>query len=594
MSTITASTFNANDTNLELEPLRFMFGPVGARDFGIESVFRTSVAMAANLAEQRAILQSRPYLRLPVRCWAKGRNERMALNHMLARMAQRRFLAPLFCDESPVTGNLSATGTTITCVTDYRRFFVGGRVAVYKRSVGGEWPEYEVVTIGTVGAGSLTVSALSGSYTAPIFVAPLVECELLADPGRSYALYEQSTVDLIARGLAGKMAIPAISTFGTTPGSWGDGEYDGYPIFNARRHMTADGEAGQLREGEVLDVGFGSLPDMLGDRARGTWSIPLEFIGRDDAWAYLEFAHSRAGRAHPFWLVTPDEDFTLVSTGTITDEIRVEPCFPLDDWVEYLTHIAIVETDGTVAVLDLADATVTEDSGDHLITLDEALSPGIAAADIERVSVCRLARYADDVVDENWTVLNRSDFPDVLRSEMRAIELLNEKTVAIEGLEAIETEGLEDAWTPEECGDFAPFSPAEGCEPCGGYYFDPDSTVTISIVVTSSTVGGVGVVIEDTYPFEGVNSNVASWVEESSRSVAFRCLLDQWFAEDVPNTDTENGHFLITYEIQGDQNGGSDSVSILISNEDTQTNGTGTATINITVNNNSDCEEDAE
>lgn len=455
-----------------LGTLEFFFAHVGERGYTCEAAFSTAVSRGFTLSEQRRQLIKRPKIRMNMQMFANDRNKAHSLQMYLMRMGVQRFLAPLFADQSTVTAH---TGTTITCTTTYRRFEAGKQIAIYDRQ-----GAYEVAEVTAVGGSDLTVDEILGTYTGEVYVVPLVECELLPDEGGVYRFAKYYSASATAIGRVGPMAYSPIQAPNTNPTGWPT--HAGLPVFDAFAHMRHVGDSSWARDGEIFDLGLGSMPVVRGARPVAVYNMRLEFLSRQKAWEYLEFAHSRAGRAYPFWCVSPSEHFTLVNTGTITNEIDVESIGLIGDWASYRTHIGIVEKDGTVTIIDLADTTITRLSGVDTLTLDTPIS--ILVNDIDRVSVVRKCRYENDVVAERWEFTRAGTTR--MRSDLRCVELLEEKNITIANLDefvpapkgdSCDTVGL-------SFGDFPPTEPdyylLGDCEGLGFYKTVTDASTTFS------------------------------------------------------------------------------------------------------------------
>ena len=105
----------------------------------------------------------KPY-RVLTLTWAPlTREDTQKVLHAIGRIANEEVLVPLYPDQAVTTA--SSSGTTIHCPTDYRRFEAGHKVVIGVKQ-GAGFSSHEVVTITSVNAGSLTVSALTGTYAA--------------------------------------------------------------------------------------------------------------------------------------------------------------------------------------------------------------------------------------------------------------------------------------------------------------------------------------------------------------------------------------------------------------------------------------------
>lgn len=247
-------------------------------------------------------------------------------------------------------------------------------------------------------------------------------------------------VELDALEVVGKTALPALCPPGTLPPDYPT--YDGLPILTMPHGiLTPEGvEMGIVREGEFDAVGLGGTGQWYGDRGRWTFTIPMVFLTRAEAWKFMKFFDSRAGRAWPFWLASPTSDYTATAITTTT--IAVDASGLEGDWDDR-PWIAIHLGDGTVYIRGVAS--VVRSGGTDTVTFDAALPEAPVLADIRRTCIAYKCRFDSDELVEHWITTEH------MQTEVSVIELLGEKSVTIAGLDRVATVPLSRAFSAPHC-----------------------------------------------------------------------------------------------------------------------------------------------
>ena len=214
-------------------------------------------------------------------------------------------------------------------------------------------------------------------------------------------------------------------------------------MLDVDEYITKEGNMGVSRDGTLVASGLGNIPQTYGSRARFTETIGIEALTRADAWNYLRFAESRAGRRAPFWLISPSIGYTPVSvlgggagTGLSVVQTGVEA-----DW-NLRPFIGIRETDGTITIRGVSS--VSRTGGNDEVTFDSGI-PGLDINSIDRVGAALLCRFDEDRHVERWLTA------DLFRSEFRAVEMIREVDVSITNLAKVTTVGLAAAFSAAGC-----------------------------------------------------------------------------------------------------------------------------------------------
>jgi len=418
MSVLTPSDFvsGGKANELRLPDVLFALAASERPSAEVDTVYETQVSSGFTGAETRRALRDRPFRRLRLRAEAFDAVDSGWLRSLVYSQLNQRFVWPIFADQSKVQGDVLSGATSITCETDYRRFFVSGRVAVWQRPMHrGAAPTFAAATVSAIGSGGLTFTApLAVAISAPALVAPLAECEVLTDGPLGFDFHDQATADLSLLEVGGAQALPGRAAIGSVPS--GATIYDGLPVMDVTCRRVRLGTNGWTRPGSVSRLGLSTWPDIRGSAPAATLDIGVEFTSRPAAWDWLTFCESRGGRAHPFWLLMPDFELDAVAMTATTISLRAAA--PVAEYVGQTVGVRLA--DGTIHGRVVASA--SRDAGVDTLTLASAL-PAAYSPDDVFIGYMRKVRLDTDVVAESWPSLGRMD------ASLSVIEVLEEKAV---------------------------------------------------------------------------------------------------------------------------------------------------------------------
>lgn len=464
-STLTASDSTPADELALWEPAAII-QPDWSDVLEVESVWHTDIRTARSTAEQRRIRRERPRLNLTTPLPAIKRDDLMHAAMRIQRTTDARSLAPLWVDMTKLSSAVSSSATTLNCDTTYRRFFQGARVLIIETTNDTIPTTWEVATIDSLTASSITIaSGLTNGYTAAARVVPLIEAEVGLSQSGNIITARAGRLPWIALERVGPMSLEPAAAVGSNP--TGFDTHDGLPIFALEHVDWSDGlTLGFQRPGELSELGLAEVPDVHGDWAAMSVTVPVVALSREDAWAVKRLFDSRAGRAYPFWFCSP---FTYeLDAVSSTTRIDVDAAGVSADW-NRRPYLYVVETDGTAHVRQIDS--VTRVNGIDRVTLTSAISPQLNDEDIRVVGWAILARFGSDALKERW-VTDRT-----MLSELQVVELLNEKDVTITDLDDLTTAATPDPdveqldWDSNPTAQYAVRLSGQDSVPCFQYYF---------------------------------------------------------------------------------------------------------------------------
>lgn len=223
----------------------------------------------------------------------------------------------------------------------------------------------------------------------------------------------------------------------------------------------SDVKIGSYRMGDRTKVGLTSTVQVFGDQPGAVFTLPFLTASRAEQRALLEFFDSRAGRLHPFWLLSPASGITVTAIGAGGDTLFLDARGTERDWEVY-KHIGAVQSDGTRSIHVISQS--VESEGQQVLVITPAL-PTENPADYS-FQTAHLCRFDTDELQESWITDEDS------RSVLPVKEILDEKTVTVDLAQVCSGSGGIDEWVPNDdydachsarCG----VSDPDGCCMCG-------------------------------------------------------------------------------------------------------------------------------
>jgi hypothetical protein len=355
----------------------------------------TDIQPDQNGTETRAGKLSRPYRTIEFELDAMSQSDSLILQTLIQRAGIARSLIPLYCDVTELSAKVNAGATSLPVATDatQRRFFNGARVAIAQPiSLGAAAiPLWELAVIsGTPTSSAITLSAgTTNAYVAGTRIFPLIEARLAlsqsAKVNDSYDLFGKfSFIETTGNSALPALPAPTVSTFG------------GFNIFAIQPSDWTDLTAGGIRTGQASKVGIDEYIQVFGTRPWVQRKMGFEALGRTNAFPILQFFDLCRGREQPFFLVSPQEEFSGFTVNTTT--IVVAAVGSAYDW-NFRPYLAVVQNNGAVNIAQVASWSRTGSL--DTITLANTL-PAIAASTIRRVCLANLVRMVKDEIVEQW------------------------------------------------------------------------------------------------------------------------------------------------------------------------------------------------
>jgi hypothetical protein len=393
----------------------------------ISTEWTTDVAASSEtLAEERRGLVGRPRRTLLLRWRSLSRAEANRLLFALMRACDPELDGddqpipldvPVYPDVAATTA--SSSGVTIHCPTANRRFHVGQRVVIQMLS-GGRAVSAEARTIGAVAADSVTVTAaLDGTYPRGSLAYPAIRARTLLE-AELVAQTDQAVDVQVAFSEVLEEALPTLCEYADLGadhdyGTADDGAGNLYYVLDLAPEWRAAPTVRVVRSGRVEQIGRDETTLARGPRPQLSIAFTYLAMSRSEHFRALAFFDAHRGRLIPFFVANPVTAWEAEAIAV--GYVDVPQDGELEDVQAYADFVA-VEVDGELHVRPIASITVQGDSWRIAVSID---FPAIALADIARVTLAHLCRFATDALDEDWTTSG------VATTRLAVVELLNEK-----------------------------------------------------------------------------------------------------------------------------------------------------------------------
>lgn len=433
-------------TPVDIQALNYLFSFNWKDGFVVSSSFANQIQSSYTASEQRWGCRAVPGRSISISLTGAGNTNSFTLHTYLMRISQSRHYIPFDCDETILEANTAINGQTLTCDTSMRRITSGHKIVIGYRK-GTTFDNWEVVTVDTVTPTSITtIEPLQKTHQSGSKIIPLMLCEPISVTNKQVFNDNVSSVTFDALEVAGSTQIDCFDstdgkgTLNTVPAGMTAG-LNGYPIMP----LIYDYARGNLSWGtdrlvESEDSGFTSSFDLIGDRARNTFSFTIPCVGRQMAYDAIRFFESRGGRLHPFWTISPQTFFDNVNVVSDT-QIQVTHAVDSTDW-DFYPYIGIVLNDGSMFIREV---TVTSNNPAGKDTLSFDAVSGLINNSLFKAAPAWLCRLASDNMEEHWYTDN------AMQCTFTVQEVLQESDKELDGLLLKKTKGIGLPWRAGLC-----------------------------------------------------------------------------------------------------------------------------------------------
>lgn len=355
-------------------------------------LWRTEVLTGADGSEQRRAYRTVPRQRLTYRYAAAGDRKAAEIEAQLYAGLKTAWYVPLWPQQVRYSGTLSAAATSLTVDTTAGQFHSSGAVLIWQDAA-----TYEFATVSAQTDTTLTVAALTNSYSGRFYVVP-VRSGYLRQPVSatrypSGALVLDATFEVTDNvRVTGHTADQTVDNTELieTPAYWPHGAAD----------LSHDPDVFWLesRNGALEISAVSDYPITL---------QPHRFVATDRAaaWSLRQRLHAWYGRQQSFFVPTFRKDFRLTrAVGAADTEIYVSDRDFATHYAadRYRCYVAFRSAGGTALTVRRVTAIAAAGGGEEKLTLSAAAGSAFAnSALLCWVDRCRLA---SDAVTLEWVM----------------------------------------------------------------------------------------------------------------------------------------------------------------------------------------------
>lgn len=344
--------------------------------------WNTQVMTSNNGYEQRMKLRNAPRQLFTFNI-AIPRGEIGRLDTLLFGNRGGEFFVPVSSECRKLIAPTSAASPNIDVSTEFADFRVGGEAIIYNSP-----RDFELVVIQSLTTNQIVATAnISKVYGITALVMPVRTAILINNPKRL------TTGD--TQRLQTNFLVKDNIALTTSPSPV---QYKNFDVF-LDQPLTLNNFASDVYSNRVDSVDFGTgLSNEFAPwiKTKTQRSFGLQFDSQEEVWNYRLWLHRRQGKLLPFWMPTFESDFTLLTTGAITNQLLV-----VNDGQDTLSDgrndLAILTAAGWILreILSIVPA-----GADLLVTLDSVVS--IDASEVELISFLGRKRLTSDKLDIIW------------------------------------------------------------------------------------------------------------------------------------------------------------------------------------------------
>ena len=370
---------------VEIVGSRIVLFPVTYRSRVKETlVWKTDVLNSYNGTEQRVRQRLSPRQQLAVEVYV-NRDERRHIENLMYGWRQRIWAIPMWIEARYADSPLDEGDMTIDVSTLYGDFRTEHLAVIWESP-----RKYDVFQIASMDDVSITLDrGVNDDYANPIIM-PVRSARMMRDPKRLTTGYDGDVSAIFE----------VTDNIRFKPGA-ADDTFNGVDLWFEEPLMPTDEgvEDHIINRMDLIDYEIGTISliaPWTNTRIRRRFDQIKE--GLEEIWNFRQWLHRRSGRLVPFYMPTYENNFEILTEGTLTDVIEIRN----DGFVSQSsarTHIIFFLKNGSWIIKTIIGS-ASNPSGTDSITLDSELNVSVDNIDI--VSFLGLKRLQSDRVELTW------------------------------------------------------------------------------------------------------------------------------------------------------------------------------------------------
>lgn len=329
-----------------------------------------------------------------------SQREQAKCESLLHKWQKRAFGLPVWTEWELHTTTINAGALSISVNTTNADFRNSGLAVIWKSET-----EYEVINVGTVAAGSLTLTTpVANTFTGAKYIMPVRFVQMNIPVTRKDAPDGYSIMEF------GFAVTDNIELSGYSPNV----SYKGLPVLSRATYVedmqdkTSDGDIA------ISDYETGKfLIYSDSDFNRNTQSHLFKYFTKAACWNHRLFLHYLLGQLNCVWIPSFKKDMVVTQTIGSTETVFTIQNVGLSKYMglnALRTHVVFIFDDNTVVCREITGFNEIDDD-EETVSIDAALGDNVdggrfLGAEIApgECLVCFLDKYrlADDSVEINW------------------------------------------------------------------------------------------------------------------------------------------------------------------------------------------------
>jgi hypothetical protein len=314
--------------------------------------------------------------------------ERRVIETLLFAWSSQAWALPIWPDGQHLTSGVTAGVTSITCNTANRDFVNGGLALLI---TGAE--AFEVIQVGTVNSGSLSLSApVQNTWGSDVVLFPVRQARILSFPTVSRDNGDVATIDV---------DFQIVEPCDWTPAS-GLPQYRGVSVLEDSPDDSSAPDSGFQRQANIIDNQTGALEvDDTAEIGFPRYSHGWWMQGSASRASFRALMYLLKGRWGELWVPSYQMDILLaadISSGANTILIQNIGYSTYAAAAQNRQDIRIELYSGTIYYMRITGATATSATTETL-SMGTTFATGIPAATVRRISFMTLMRLSSDTIE---------------------------------------------------------------------------------------------------------------------------------------------------------------------------------------------------
>lgn len=369
--------------------------------------WRTDVVKSKiSASEDRRSLAIRPTRSIAGTLTGMTQKASTRLHASMSRRAKDIYPFPLYSDRSYLTQSSPALSKVIFCDTSYRRFFAGGRIAIFEIDSTDEQPLDDVAyyTISIVFSDRITLQeSLFRGYNKFADVIPMIDANVSLDEVGSAVTDEHIELRFNVDEVLGPWTLPSLAD---VPGAKFDLFKGAFVFPQSVTQWGAEVNLGFRRQGSKEVSGRDIYVTVRGEVPEAYYSFTAVGLNRENVWKLLTFFDLVRGRAKHFYMTAPQAYYFEIDSWVSTRVVRIKRIGDFKNAKDVIKHIAFIlkPSAGSAVhlnkVLDMAEFVDSFGNFFWDLLLEDVIT--FQTGDVDFATLAHQVRMISDSIVESW------------------------------------------------------------------------------------------------------------------------------------------------------------------------------------------------